>query len=418
MNIAHITNYLSSVYGGVSVSTRRMTSALSRLGIGISIWSLNAQNEENRFREDGISTHLFSTDWPSSWWRSPDLAHALREAAKTYNIFHIHEVWTYPQYIAGKIARNRSIPYILAPRASLEPWRMRYKGFKKNIYLKLIGNRLIQNAACLHAVATAEADGFRKVGYKGPIFVAHNGIVPEEFDRLPDPIEAEMKWPLLKGRRVVLFLSRLSPEKGIDELIPAWSAIVKKPSYSDALLVLAGPDDRGYRLKLEEMIRRFGAEPHIFLIGMVEGRDKFALMSRADIYTLPSYSEGFSNSLLENLAAGKPVLITPGCNFPQVSEVGAGLCVEPERGSLETGLKRLLDMPKETLAAMGSTGRRLVMEEFTWEIAARKILTVYQAILNGKTIPLYPKPIPIGSDGKAILSSNNLPKISLTAPLP
>jgi glycosyltransferase involved in cell wall biosynthesis len=414
MNIAHITNYISNIYGGVSVSTRRMASALSHLGVGISIFSLNGQNKENSFREDGMSTHLYGTGWPTGWWRSTGLANALRETAKDYDIFHIHEVWTYPQYIAGKIARKRGIPYILAPRASLEPWRMQYKGFKKKLYLHLIGNRLLDNSVCLHAVATAEAEGFRKVGYRGPICIIHNGIVPEEFTSLPDPAAAETKWPFLKGRRVVLFFSRLSPEKGLDEMIPAWSAIVKKPTYSDALLVLAGPDDRGYRLTIEEMIRRADAEKQIFLTGMVDGKDKFALISRANIYALPSYSEGFSNSLLENLAAGKPVLITPGCNFPQVVEAGAGLCVDPERGCLEEGLKNLLDMPRGTLAEMGSRGRRLVMEEFTWEIAARKILAVYHAILNGREIPLHPKPVPVDSDGKAVWGPNDSQKGSRT----
>jgi glycosyltransferase involved in cell wall biosynthesis len=402
MNIAHITNYLSSVYGGVSVSTRRMAASLTRLGAGISIFSLRARDAADILSEDGVPARLYETVWPAGWWRSPDLARELRTEASKFDIFHIHEIWTHPQHMAGKIARAKNIPYILAPRASLEPWRIQAKRFKKHLYLKLLGNRLIQGAACLHAVADGEVDGFRKLGYKGPIFVAHNGIVPEEFEALPDPLEAENEWPLLKGRRVVLFFSRLSPEKGLDELIPAWSAIVKKPSYADALLVLAGPDDRGFRLTVNEIVRKAGVENQVLLTGMVKGRSKFALISRANIYVLPSYSEGFSNSLLENLAAGKPALITPGCNFPRVSEEGAGICVEPERTSLETGLKTLLDMPREDLAAMGCKGRALVMKDFTWEATARRIFTVYQCILRGKEIPLHPEPVPIHPDGKAV----------------
>jgi len=405
MNIAHILSHVSTVYAGVPIATRRMVSALSRLGMGVSVWATGDPQEETAFLKEGISAHLYRAEWPIGWRRSPDLARALENASEKPDIFHVHEVWSYPQHLAGKTALRRGIPYILAPRASLEPWRLTYKGFKKKVYLKLFGNTLIQNAVCLHAVATAEVEGFRRVGYKGPVFIVHNGIVPEEFEGLPDPVEAETQWPTLQGRRVVLYLSRLSPEKGLDELIPAWSAVVKKPSYSDALLVLAGPDDRGYRFRVEEMIRKADLEKQVLLTGMVEGRHKFALMSRADICTLPSYSEGFSNSLLENLAAGKPVLITPGCNFPEVTKVGAGFCVEPERGSLEEGLRQLLDMPKETLIAMGNNGRRLVMEHFTWGEAARKIATVYDAILKGKEIPLHPEPIPIDAKGKAVILS-------------
>ncbi len=402
MNVAHILSHLSTVYAGVPIGTRRMVSALSRLGIRVSVWATGDETEEAEFLRDGISVHLYKAGWPVSWRRSPALVHALRRASTNFDILHIHEIWNYPQYQAAKTAQKMHIPYIVAPRASLEPWRMMYKGFKKKVHLKLLGNNLVKNAACLHAVATAEVEGFRKVGYRGPVFIAQNGIVPEEFEYLPDPVEAETQWPTLQGRRVVLYLSRISPEKGLDELVPAWSAIIKNPSYSDTLLVLAGPDDRGYRQRIEEMIRRAGVEKHVLLTGMVEGRNKLALMSRADIYTLPSYSEGFSNALLENLAAGKPVLVTPGCHFPEITKAGAGLCVEPERNSLKEGLRQLLDMPKDALITMGNYGRCLVKNNYTWEIAARKIATVYQAILKGKAIPLHPEPIPLDAKGKAV----------------
>jgi len=283
---------------------------------------------------------------------------------------------------------------------------MNHKRLKKELYLRLMGNELLQNAACLHAVAPSEVEDFRSVGYWGPAFVAHNGICPEEFQHLPSPEEAEERWPQLRNRRVVLFLSRLSPEKGIDELLPAWSAMVRKSSYADALLVLAGPDDRGYRLSVEEMIGETGLQKHSLLTGMVQGREKLALMSRADVYTLPSYSEGFSNSLLENLASGTPAVITPPCNFPEVVEANAGYCADPARDSLREAFERILSLPKESLAVMGNNGRRLVTEHFTWAVTARKIAAVYQAILQGQEVPLHPEPIPVGTDGKAVVHSH------------
>ena len=118
-----------------------------------------------------------------------------------------------------------------------------------------------------------------------------------------------------------------------------------------------------------------------------------ALISRADIYILPSYSEGFSISLLENLAAAKPALITPGCNFPEVAEAGAGICVNPVKEEIETGLGELLDLSPDQRRKMGERGRELVANNYSWDIAARKMIMVYRAILNGDTIPLYPEPV-------------------------
>ncbi|GAF87084.1 unnamed protein product, partial [marine sediment metagenome] len=110
-------------------------------------------------------------------------------------------------------------------------------------------------------------------------------------------------------------------------------------------------------------------------------------------YALPSHAEGFSLSLLENLACGKPVLITNGCNFPEVARSGAGFCVPAQQGPLEEGLKRLLDMSALDLESMGQKGRELVLQNYTWDIAARKMATVYRCILEGKVIPLDPEPV-------------------------
>jgi len=128
------------------------------------------------------------------------------------------------------------------------------------------------------------------------------------------------------------------------------------------------------------------------MTGMVQGYQKMALISRSEIYTLPSYSEGFSVSILENMAAGKPVLITPGCNFPEVALKGAGLSVQPERGAIAEALSRLLGLPNFELEIMGQKGHDIILANYTWSIAAQKMKTVYQCILDGKDVPLYPEP--------------------------
>jgi len=252
--------------------------------------------------------------------------------------------------------------------------------------------KLIGQSACLHAITPKEIAGFRSIGYRGPVTIVPNGINPEPFLRLPDPRRAEEFWPVLKGKIVVLFLSRFNSEKGLDQLIPAWDKLKSRPGYEDAFLVLAGPEDRGYGPTVNRLIARHGISSRVLLPGMVRGERKMALISRADIYTLPSHSEGFSMSILENSAAGKPLLITPGCNFPGVAESGAGLIVNPAAEEIERGLRKLLDLSPGERGKMGERGRELVRNNYTWEIAARKMITVYRAILNKDPIPLYPEP--------------------------
>ena len=392
MKIAHVLSYVSDQSGGVSIGTRKMGLALQAAGIDISFWTTGDDKDKQDLVNSGIPAHVYNRAWPDVWRYAPDFADGLRQSVANIDLLHIHEVWQYPQLAASRIARQKKTPYIWAPRASLEPWRMKYKGWKKQAYFKMLGSSMLKYAACMHAVSDGEADGFRILGYRGPIAVIPNGIAQEEFRQLPRPSFAEGIWPELRNRKIVLFLSRLSPEKGLDQLLPAWAEIVRNNPGDDLLLVLAGPDDRGYRKILDEMVCSFSLQKHVMFTGMVFGNHKLALISRANIYVLPSYSEGFSNSLLENMAAGTPALITPGCNFPEAVHSGAAISVEPHCNAISEGLSILIDMPERDLLEMGRKGRELVLGSYTWEIAACRLVTVYRAILNNSEIPLHPDP--------------------------
>lgn len=391
-NLAYVLGCLARHCGGpprVAVSLGR---EMDKIGFGVSFWSTGQMDSQQEVAKTNLDMNLYETIWPKVWFRAPALIEGLCRQINSIDLIHLHEVWSHPQYAAARLARRYRTAYLITPHGELEPWRVRSKGLKKHIYLALLGRRMLDGAACLHAVTPLEVDGFRKAGYKGPVTVIPNAVNPDDFADMPSRFEAEARWPELTGRRVVLFLSRLSREKGLDQLIPAWADLTAQNSYDDGILVLAGPDDRGYRATAEALVERFGIASCVLFTDMVCGREKIALISRADICTLPSYSEGFSISVLENLAAGKVVLLTDGCNFPEVAEVGAGLCVRPEQGALKEALRTLLDMSESKRAVMGEHGRNLVCENYTWDISARKMATVYRCILEGRNIPLYPEP--------------------------
>lgn len=397
MRVAHILMHVSSVHAGVPIATRKIGRLLKQYGVEVSFWTTGTEEDKQTLEDDGIPCHVFHRAMLKGWNYAPGLRRALSAYGDSTDILQVHEVWKYPQLVALRIAQQKGIPFVWSPRASFEPWRMNYKRFKKNLYFSVLLRGLMGHAACMHAVSAGEAEGFRILGYHGPIVVIPNGVNPDEFASLPDPGAADLIWPSLSQKRVVLFLSRLSPEKGIDQLLPAWKRLVAKPSYEDATLVLAGPDDRGYIQAVESEIDRLGIGRNVLLTGMLLGNQKMAIMSRADLYVLPSYSEGFSNSLLENLAAGKPALITPGCHFPEAVAAGAALCVHPESSELFEGLTTLLDKGNKALREMGDRGSALVLNNYTWDMSVRRYITLYSLILDGGVIPMYPEPSPLST---------------------
>lgn len=392
LHVANILAYLASRYGGPPQAAVGLGRALHSYNIDVSYWATGNKNDASEIQQLKLNTNVYKPSWPKLWYYCPEVMDQVLKNTRNIDLLHIHEIWSYPQYIAAKIAKQKSIPYIITPHGNLDLWKLRKKA-RRYIYLSLIGKHMLQNSACIQAFTPHEVNNLRRIGHKGPITIIPNGINPKDFLNLPSYHSAEQIWPKLKNRRVVLFMSRLSEEKGLDVLIPAWKNIITHSSFKDAILVLAGPDYKGYVEVVKSMVANYNLDSNLIMAGMVTGRKKMSLMSRADVYILPSYSEGFSVSLLENLAAANPVIVTPACYFPKLISLGIGLCAPPEPESLAESMKTLLDMPVDKRKHIGQIGRNFVFQNYSWDIAARKMTTVYRHILAGKDVPLYPEPI-------------------------
>ncbi len=391
MNIAFVLPYLAERFGGPVTVVKNVGGALASAGHNVSYWA-TADNSDREELDSIDSAHIFDTVWPRSWHRSRDFVRGLSAAISSLDILHLNEFWPHPVYAASRIGRVNDVPYIVSPAGSLGPWALRsnrLKWFKKATYLHIVGKTVIQHAACLHAASMHEAENFRRLGYRGPVTIIPNGVDTDEFTG-GDRSEAEDYWPNLRDRLVVLFMSRLSPEKGLDLLIPAWADVVKCPAYKDAVLVIAGPDDRGYRKVVERLIDKFNISSQTRMMGMIRGQKKLALLRRANVFVLPSYSENFGIVVAEALSCGTPVITTTGTPWQQLQEIDAGRWVPPQQGEIGQALREMLNMPDSQRKAMGQRGMALIKQNYTWDRVVPKFLTVYNCILSGKPIPLHP----------------------------
>ncbi|GAG37700.1 unnamed protein product, partial [marine sediment metagenome] len=183
------------------------------------------------------------------------------------------------------------------------------------------------------------------------------------------------------GKRIILFLGRIHPQKGLDLLAKAFEKIARE--WDNAYLMIVGPDSEGYKIKIEKMLESEGVLNKVIFTGMLSGRKKLIVLGGADIFALPSYSEGFSMAILEAMICKLPVIITKQCNFPEVTEVGAGNEIDPNVEQLTGALGNLLGNP-ELCKKMGEKGRKLVLEKYTWDKTADKMIKVYEEIVNRK----------------------------------
>jgi len=252
---------------------------------------------------------------------------------------------------------------------------------RKRIYAISIQRRILREAAALQALTQEEAKHMRTFGVNNRTRVIPNGIDSEEFQTLPSPEAFEELYPELRGKKVLLFLGRLHPIKGLDILAKAFGKITI--GREDVHLVIAGPDSEGYQIQVERGLTSEGVVSKTTFTGMLAGSERLAALSRADVFLLPSYSEGFSMALLEAMICGLPVVITQQCCFPEVAEAKAGIVIEPDPNQLAESLTRLLDdarLRKE----MGANGRQLVLEKFTWHKVTDQMVQLYEDVLKGK----------------------------------
>jgi len=390
VRIAFVTSYLDDRFGGPVTVVKKLGEALAQAGHEISYWAPGEDATDGDFAPARASVHLCGHSWPRSWYRSRKLPQALSSALHSIDLVHISELWSHPIYAASRVARAKGIPYILRPAGCLEPWGLSsgyLKSLKKRLYINLAGRSIMDKAACLQASSDREAESVRRVGYRGPVTVIPNGVDLD--NNGAGPAEAERYWPDLKDRPVVLFMSRLSPEKGLDLLIPLWADLVKMQRFADAILMVAGPDYRGYAKTVKMLIRRHQVESSVRMIGMLQGQEKLALLRRADVFVLPSYSESFGIVVPEALACGTPVVTTTGTPWRRLETVGAGRWVAPTKPELAAALLELLDMTPSQRDVMGRRGRTLIAAEHSWDEIAVRFVRLCDRVLEGMPIPLH-----------------------------
>ena len=383
MRVLHVAASMSPKVGGPPTAVRGLTSALAQQEVHCEVITAQGSAVGNDVSPiPGVKIHSFDTEFPASFWPgySRKLAAFLDSVVQGFDLVHTHQTMSYTTYAAFRTARRHALPYVLSLRGDLFAWALRHKGFKKWIYRKALLDSILKSADALHAVSPAEAARAAELGYDTPKFVIPNGVALGE----PSPCAASeflAMYPTLVGRRIVLFLGRLHRIKGVDVLARGFSMAATR--FPDAVLLVVGPDD-GARGAMESILEQTGVLDRTVFTGMLLGAHKRAAFQCAELFVQPSYTEGFSNSVLEALAAGLPVVISEQCNFPEVAEHGAGFVVPLNDASVGEAIGKLLSDARLG-ARMGRNGRRLVDERYTWQAAAASMAACYRTLLRERS---------------------------------
>jgi glycosyltransferase involved in cell wall biosynthesis len=204
----------------------------------------------------------------------------------------------------------------------------------------------------------------------------YNGIDVADWDTASTPAK-------LPGASVVATVGNIRRVKGHDIFIKAAASIVAqfpRVSFNIAGDVLE-PD---YFEELQTLIRSLNLSDHFHFVGGVANLREY--LSTADIFVLPSRSEGFSNAIVEAMAASLPVVATNvGGNAEAVTDGVNGFIVQSEDpAALAAAIARLLSAPSRA-QEMGAAGKKLASEKFTTDAMMQQITLAYASLLTTGT---------------------------------
>lgn len=391
MKILIVIPAIGTVYGGPSKSVLALAEQLCQLGCHVDLVTTQANgiNQLNVPLQVWVHESYYRIQYFPYWdigdyKLSLPLTNWLFQHVSNYDVVHTNAVFSYPVLPAYWACQIHRIPYIITPHGMLEPWALSYKARKKFFYYKLLEKPALQKAAAIQVLATPEAKNIRSLGITTPLALVPNGIDRQPFSPLPDPELFYQNFPDVRQKTLIIFLGRIDPKKGLDLLAAAFARV--HAQFPNTHLIVAGPDNIGFLPTVQAYFTQANCLDAVTFTGMLTGAIKYAALAAASIYVAPSYSEGFSLSILEGMAAGLACVITTGCNFPEAAVTQAAYVAHAQVDDLTEGFVHCLSHPLEA-KAMGDRARQLVFAHYSWEQIAQQMLEVYTAIVRNTAIP-------------------------------
>jgi len=296
-----------------------------------------------------------------------------------FDVIHIHDWLTAPAGIASKHFLNKPL---IATVHSTEIGRSQGLHNPDSFLIDGIEWWMTYEAkqviVCSNSVKSELENHFHLPPEK--ITVIPNGVDIFNFDLNVNREDVKRRYGVRPDERIILFVGRLVPQKGVDTLIRAVPHIIRQ--HRDVRILISGDGwSKGY---LEELARSTGFREYIKFLGFIPDSELAKLMASADVLVIPSIYEPFGIVALEGMAAGVPVVATNVGGLAEIIEHDrTGVLVYPGNPeSIAWGVNRVLS-DREYSNWLVQNARRKVQEAYSWDVIAERTLRVYERACGG-----------------------------------
>jgi glycosyltransferase involved in cell wall biosynthesis len=378
MKILHVITSVNPVGGGVIEAVKQWAAVLTELGHSVEIASLDSP-QADWLGSAGQTVHALGPG-TKGYGYSAKLTPWLRANRRNYDCVIIDGLWQYGSYGTWRALQGTDTPYFVFTHGMLDPWfknTYKLKHFKKSLYWPWSEYRVLRDAK--GAIFTCEEEkllarqSFKPYTCKEVVVSLGTAAPTIEASAAKEIFLNEH--PHLKGKRLLLFLSRIHPKKGCDLLIEAFANVAK---YDSTLhLVMAGPDSVVLRPALERRARELNIEDRISWPGMLSGDMKWGAYFASEVFVLPSHQENFGIVVAEALSCGLPVLISNKVNiWREVEDSGAGIVANDDVAGTQILLTSWLSLSKQDQSAMSVRAAQAFLARFEIRHAAERFISV------------------------------------------
>jgi glycosyltransferase involved in cell wall biosynthesis len=383
MRLLHVLSSVDPKGGGPMEALRHYGGRVRSMGHEVQILTL----------DDPKSSHVSLYPLPvealgpsfGTYAYNPRLTVWLRKHMHRFDAVLIHGLWQYHAFGAWRALHGSSVPYFVFTHGMLDPWfKKRYplKHLKKRLYWPWADYRLLRDARAVLFTSEEERLQARQSfdRYRAQEAVVDYGIgdPPDDSASLRSVFLEE--YPHLKGKRLLLFLSRIHEKKGCDLLIDAFSRVA---DVDDSLhLVIAGPDQSGLTARLRVRAANCGVRERVDFLGMLRGAVKWGAFLASEAFVLPSHQENFGVAVAEALGCGVPVLISDKVNiWREIEADHVGLVAPDSANGTEQNLRRWLAMSDYERSQMRTRAKESFARRFTADAMARSLVRVIEQSL-------------------------------------
>jgi glycosyltransferase involved in cell wall biosynthesis len=295
---------------------------------------------------------------PRMFWRLPQM---IRWA----DVVHLTAVYSPPTIPTLALCRLFRKPVMWSTRGALQTWRERSRQRLKSVWEKTCDLLCSPNRVMLHVTSEAErVESISKI--KGAsVAVISNGI--------ESPMTNGGQWRGARDGMRLLFLGRLHPKKGIENLFQALTRLA-----NEVTLSVCGEGEADYQTRLKSLAAELDLNRRVTFHGRVDGEAKEQQFAEADLCVVPSFTENFCNVVAESLVRGVPVVTSKGTPWARVTEIDCGLWVDNDAATLAGAIRQMQTKP---LREMGERGREWMKREFSWPNIAEQMTQQYEKLI-------------------------------------